>query len=279
MSKFEILGGTLAGMMFLSGCASAAEINTAITETPGVVVTPIVTQELPTEPLVTATDEVTATVETDFTAEKLAFVPHTAEEISQSVEIASPIDDEAGYKADFAKLKPALDQILANYSGETLASSKEGIDPERGSIMFLEGTVLNPIASSHFEWEGHEVPILYFPAEDSQGKFVIGMMLSPTMDSSYPYNEPKNPAPDWHLKEVIKRFPMVVEGEGELEVRYTNAGSASTKLTDQDPFFKAYFSGHEDPNYQTVLWNYFLKEDGTFDRNYETNLLVVLGGQ
>jgi hypothetical protein len=279
MSKFEILGGTLAGMMFLSGCASAAETAMAGTETQEVVVTPIVTQELPTEPLVTATDEVTATVETDFTAEKLAFVPHSAEEISQSVEIASPIDDETGYKEDFAKLKPALDQILASYSGKMITGGDISIDPERGGLMFREGTVLNPIASSHFEWEGYQVPILYFPAEDSQGKFVIGMMLSPTMnDSDYNNN---NPAPDWKLSAIVKDFPMVIS-KGILETRYSNAGVYSGKLTDQDPFFKAYFSGHEDPNYQTVLWNYFLGENGKkldFDRNYEASLLVVLGGQ
>ena len=61
MNKIELLGGTLAGMMFLSGCAPVPETNnnqtTESVPTPGNTATITST----TESLLSPTDEVTTT--------------------------------------------------------------------------------------------------------------------------------------------------------------------------------------------------------------------------
>ena len=212
-----------------------------------------------------------------YSAEAVAFVPHSIEQIGQSVEVRSPIDDPVGYKEDVEKvLKVIHEQILPNYSGGIINyEATIGISEERGSVMFQKDSTLNPIASVFFEWNGYKVPILYFPAEDNQSKFVIGMAISPTMGESN-YNT-ENPAPDWRLSEIIKKFPMTVD-KGFLETRETNAAKYSKVLTSKDPFFSAYFSGHENSDYMKVLWDYFIN-NGNFDKSYESFLLIILGGQ
>jgi hypothetical protein len=269
--KNSFLGIILIGMVVLSACNPATPPATL---TP----TPLPTDTTTPVPTATATPQPTPTPD-QFSAKALAFVPHTVNEISQSVEIHSPIADPEGYKEQFNdKIKPITDKILANYTGETIKDgrmSHTAIDPERGGIMFGEGSVLNPIASAYFEWEGHKVPILYFPAEDSQGRFLIGMVLSPVREYSSGWKDGKL-THDFTYNDILGMFPMNIGRDSVFEARYSNAGGVSKVATDSDSFFAAYFSGNEDPNYQTVLWNYFLKENGTFDRNYESKLLVIL---
>jgi hypothetical protein len=279
MNKAELLGSTLAGIMILSGCASVAETNKTPTKevfstsTDSITVTPeaTMTAELPTE-VITPTEMV-------YSAEALAFVPHSVEEIANSVEVTSPIDNPDGYKEEFNdKIKPGLDQILTNYSGRMMNDGSIGINPETGSVLFNDGDVLNPIASVYFEWEGHQVPILYFPVADSQSKFVIGMIFSPTMSYYSGMDSNGKWVYDVTLDDVLKKFPMSISGNGTFIAGYTRA-EHSVGLTASDPLFTAYFSEHEDPNYQTVLWNYFLGSYGKkldFDRNYESSLLMFL---
>jgi hypothetical protein len=158
-------------------------------------------------------------------------------------------------------------------------SGDVGMDPDNGSILFREGKVLNPIASTYFEWEGHKVPILYFPAEDSQGRFAMGMIISPTMDYFSGFDGNSNPVFNWSLEDIIKNFPLEIKNGERLDVRYTNEASNSRLSTDKDEFSKSYFSLHEDSNYQVMLWKYFLGEQqikSNFDRNYESNLLIIM---
>lgn len=259
--------------------------------------TPVSAEALPTpteEVFSTSTDFVTVTPETTMTAElptevitpdemiytaqALEFVPHSVEEIANSVEIRSPIDDPQGYKEDMNKVLEVINgQILPDYTGDFVESGKNmmAIDPERGCIFFDKGVTLNPIASVNFEWNGYNVPILFFPTKDSQGSFAFGMVLSPTMSDTDRNNN--NPAPDWSISEMIKNFPMTIKS-GMLEVRYSNAGVYSTVLTAKDPFYSAYFSNRESDDYNAAVWNFFIRNED-FDRQYEYLPFVVLGGE
>ena len=206
-----------------------------------------------------------------FTAEKLAFVPHSMEEIGQSVEVRSPIDDPNGYKEEFNdKIKPGIDEILANYSGKIIKPDTIGrtaIDPGIGVVMFEKGAVLNPIASSRFEYNGNMVPILYFPAEDKNGRFVVGVMLSPTKMYSSGYKGEKQVF-NWTINDMLKKFPVTVVNM--VKVSYVDHGN------NKEPLYIEYFAKNVNSGYEAALWNYFLKEDGTFDRNYESMLMALV---
>jgi hypothetical protein len=276
-NKMEVCISILAGFLFFSGCSAAnagQNISAAGTE-------PTLTQTLTPTATIRATEIPTPTQESKFTVSWLSFVPKEIGEITASVEVRSPIDDPAGYKADVTNvLKVINEQILPNYSGDFIESGihmtgMAGIDPDRGCILFRKGTVFNPVAAVYFEWNGYNVPILFFPAKDSQGSFALGLALSPTMNNSDHNNN--NPAQDWRMSELIKVFPMTITS-GWLEVRYSNAGVYSTGLTAGDPFYSAYFANRESDEYNAAVWNFFIRDEG-FDRNFEYLPFVVLGGE
>lgn len=191
------------------------------------------------------TEMPTATVEVSkFTAEAISFVPKTIEEIGQSIEVRSPIDDPNGYREDIAKVLAVIhSDILPNYEGELIRGDKKqvGIDEDSRYIYLQDGIALNPIASVYFEWNGHKVPRLFFPAEDEIGRFTLSMILDPErdliMDGLYPE---ENPAPNWNMSELIKRFPMQLVGHG---------------------FFITYYSYYPNDNNQEFTSAYYQNND------------------
>jgi hypothetical protein len=113
-NKIELLGGTLAGMMFLSGCAPSMEANKTPTEQ--TISTGIPTKlptELPTEPLVTATDKIvtTPTESVVFTAGLPA-----SSEAARSIDISSTLQMSLAQKVDLQYLQehPISQEIRRN---------------------------------------------------------------------------------------------------------------------------------------------------------------------
>ena len=297
--NMELLGGSLAGVMLLSGGAAVVAANhdptpeTAAkpTTVPGTefpemtntasseVTTPSPT-ELPTEALVTATDEVTA-----FTAEKLAFVPHSVEEIGQSVEVRSPIDDPEGYKEDIQKVLDVIHtQILPNYSGEFIRGDKQqvGVQTDRGVIVFQMGASLNPIASVYFNWtdsngNAYKVPRYFFPAEDSEGKFTISITFDPVRENPPGYVSRDNPAPNWEMSALLTKFPMQLVDNGSFEASYIIFPRGD------DEFATTYFQHRKslvadgDNIFEQSFFNFIGHK--SFDRKCEVLSLVSLGGQ
>jgi hypothetical protein len=231
------------------------------------------------DPTEAPTPTVTVTEQSKYTTEAVAYVPHSVEEIGNSVEVRSPIDDPEGYKEDVEQvLKVIHEQILPNYSGSILKTGdgKIRVGFDSGTIGFKGEMILNPIASTYFEWNGYKVPIFFFPASDSDGKFVFGMVFSPTVDYVNTAGRINNPAPDWHIAELLKRFPMDIVGNGAFEALVFPANYQG------DEFMSAYSKVNieecSESDLLTAFWN-LLDKDGFFNRSCEKRPLVAMGGQ
>lgn len=277
MNKRELLGGTLAGMMFLSGCSAAIETRT----------TPVV-ETVPTTaptPAQTATEAPTPRAETIYTAEALSFIPHSVEEIDRTPEVRSPIDDPEGYKEDIAKVLAVIhNDILPNYTGEFITGDKQqiSVQTERGMVRFQNGLLLDPIAADHFKWidssgQTFEVPEYFFPAMDNQGKIVLSMVFSPTRVNPPGAVDNDNPAPNWTMPELLKRFPMQLKGGGAFDAIYFNSIDKSDEFT--AAFYKANNSKDENGNSKLAQAFFDFIYSKPFDRSMEGEPLVAHGGQ
>lgn len=211
-----------------------------------------------------------------FSAQALAFVPKTIEEIEQSVEVRSPIDNPEGYMEDMTKALEVMHAgILSNYDGVMIKAGGGQIGVNNDVIHFTNGANLTPIASVHFEWQNYDVPILFFPAEDSQGGLILSIIFSPTQyyENSYLID---NPAPIWTLSEFLKIFPVQLVGEGFFETMI------SSSFYRGDDFMTAYsivkIQNCEDIDLVSAYWN-MLGADGTYKRECELRPVVMAGGQ
>lgn len=290
MRKTVIIGTTLAGMMLLSGCSTSVESNKIpITKTAPIpsptaeiLASPISTatptpQEVPTE-VISATETVDA-----YAPELVAFVPNSVEQIGMSVEVRSPITDPEGYKEDMEKvLKVIHEQILADYSGEFLTGdSNIGMINPMDVVKFSFGVNLDPVASVYYDWKdsngnSYKVPIFFFPAEDSEGKFVLSFSFSPTLKHINSRASADNPAVDWSLSEIIKKFPMQIVGNGSLETFYYFNEEGDEFLP---TYFKAVDPGNTEGegDLSKAYWDFI--SNGVFNRKCEMRPLMVKGGQ
>ena len=218
-----------------------------------------------------------------FTAEKLAFVPHSVEEIGQSVEVRSPIDDPEGYKEDIQKVLDVIHtQILPNYSGEFVNNKTLSIDNTQQLIYFNGGTNLTPVTSMYFNWTDsngnvYKVPHYFFPAEDSEGKFTISITFDPVRIRPNGPAFENNPAPDWHMSALLSKFPMQIVGRGYFQASYSSGPY-------NDEFYKAYYKNNDIKNESgnselgQAYWD-FITKGKSFNRGCEKQSLIGVGGQ
>jgi hypothetical protein len=265
----------------LASLSTSATEKSLDTETPypsstptNEVVIPSATR-VPTEaPTATATPE-------QFSFAAISFVPKSIEEIGQSVEVRSPIDDPEGYKEDIDKVIAVIhDKILPNYQGEFLTGDKQQIGVGNGNIDFYGGAVLNPVASVYFNWEyngtTYKVPRFFFPARDSQGEFTLSMVFNPTMDLKIGKPQLTNPAPDWSMADIIKRFPMQIKDPGYLNTFYSRQPILPTFYWANDAFFSVYL---QEPmnDLGGAYWGWIVGGK-PFDRSVEDEAIAIKGG-
>jgi hypothetical protein len=113
------------------------------------------------------------------------------------------------------------EKILPNYKGEFIRGDKQQLSVGNGRVTFWRGVVLNPVASVYFNWDyngtTYKVPRFFFPARDSQGEFTLSMVFNPVINRTAYKATVDNPAPDWRMAELIKRFPMKMNVPGHFE--------------------------------------------------------------
>jgi hypothetical protein len=112
MNKMEILGGTLAGVMFLSGCSAATETNKTLVVETATLPNSTATVTSTVEALVTPTDEVTAT-------EAIKNI----EGISTQDQIQLNINAYLSGKVDYSETGPNKDYLFVDPGGKKVPFS------------------------------------------------------------------------------------------------------------------------------------------------------------
>jgi len=268
----------LFGCLLLSACVPAAmHGNESLISFPTVTATFL--------PIAISTTPAPSPTPDRFSAAALAFIPHTIDEIAQSVEVRSPIDDPEGYKEDMGRVLIVIhEQILPDYSGvlTNAGGGSVGVQFDGGVIVFSK-TELNPIASVYYTWtnnqgDSYKIPIEFFPGRDSQGKFVYSMFIDPIFKMVNKNGYVDNPAPNWSIGALLKDFPMYITGRGSFEALTYFKGDEALKRFG-DVYYRSGIGSEENGNkLVNCFWN-ILDEDGIFDRECEGLPILMKGGQ
>jgi hypothetical protein len=178
--------GTLAGV--LAACSSKP-LNVQVEPTVTKTFTPIPANTL--EPTATKEPTPTAAEAPKFTKENISIIPNELGDIPKLVEVADPINNQAQFKADMAKIWGVIQKdILPTYTGQYFEFGGRTADDKTVEVMpyFDSGSLSirqDMSLVGAFQYEVNGVPSVGFivPAQDNEKQFPLIILTDPIREN------------------------------------------------------------------------------------------------
>jgi hypothetical protein len=199
----------LIGAVLLTGCSTPVNppisVPTTLAPTTAATTIPSPTLE-PTETITATATEVPSPTQVPerYSMADMQRIPKSEAAIATScVEVASPIDNPDQYSTDMdAYLKVFHEQIIPNWQGAVIKGDKNWLGITGQQIYFANGAMIEPAACARFKYQGKDVVMMSFVAEDDNGKFAINIIIDPlaiARSSISAYGSPD---------EILPQFPV-----------------------------------------------------------------------